>query len=101
MKKTQPITKVIEKEEVYFVKFTPEEMELLGIQPKDKFEISLTDEGSILLKKFAKLDIDLNDFDKETLIMLIEESISDQVPVDEVICKTLTAYLKGKGKDKE
>jgi len=91
---SQPITKTIQKEEIYFVQFDQEEMETLGIKPHDKFEISSTKEGEILLKKFAKLDIDLEEFDKPTLIMLVQRSIEKQVPVDEVIREVLTSYLK-------
>jgi hypothetical protein len=87
------ITKTVESEEIYFVKFTDEEMAALGIKPHDKFEVSCT-EKEIVLKKFEKLDIDLKDFSKDLLIVLIQKSIENQVPVDEVIREVLTSYLK-------
>jgi|688.fasta_scaffold1075666_1 hypothetical protein len=91
--KNLPISKTIQKEETYFVQFSPEEMETLGIKTHDKFEVSSTENGEILLQKFAKLDIDLEEFDKSTLIGLIQKSIEEQVPVDEIIRKILTSYL--------
>jgi hypothetical protein len=94
------IQKTIESEEVFFVKFTEDEMKQLGIEIHDKFEVESNKEtGTLTLKKFAKLDIDLNEFDKKTLTMLIEKSIEEQTPVDDIIRKVLESYLKENKKD--
>lgn len=94
-KETPPsIVKTVQKKEDFFIEFTEEEMQTLDIKPHDKFEVEINDDQSIVLKKFGKLDIDLGDFDKETLETLISQSIELQVPVDEVIREALTSYLK-------
>lgn len=92
----KPITKVVQKTEDLFIEFNQEEMDALGIKPHDKFEVLINeDEGnSIILKKFKKIEIDLSEFDKEILIHLINQSIVDQVPVDEIIRTYLEKVLE-------
>ena len=91
---SKPITKTIKKKEELFIEFTPQEMTDLGIQPHDKFEVEVQNDSTIILKKFAKIDLDLSEFDKKTLEMLVSESIELQVPVDEIISNILTEKLK-------
>lgn len=79
------IEKIVQKREELFIQFTPEEMAELGIEKHDRFQVILNDDGTVTFKKFVKVDIDLGEFDRETLEGLINLSIEDQVPVDEVI----------------
>ena len=88
------ILKTLQTKEEYFIQFTDEEMAALDIKPHDKFEVLTQDDGSIMLKKFVKLELNLTEFDKETLVFLINESIESQVPVDEVIRKHITSALE-------
>jgi hypothetical protein len=88
------VTTTVQKREEYFVQFTPEQMETLGITPGDKFEVLLGEENTVTLKKMANLELDLESFDKDLLIALINLSVEDQVPVDEVIRKLLEGYLE-------
>lgn len=91
---SKPITKTVKKKEELFIEFTPEEMEELGLEPHDKFEVEVSNDQTIVLKKFAKIDLDLSEFDKTTLEMLVSQSIELQIPVDEVISQILTEKLK-------
>jgi hypothetical protein len=88
------IQKTVQKKEDLFIEFTQEEMDTLGIKPHDKFEVEIQDDQTLVFKKFAKIDINLSEFDKSTLEMLVSESIDKQVPVDEIIRETLKSYIK-------
>ena len=88
------ITKTVQKREELFIQFSEEEMGELGIKAGDKFEVEIGGEGEVILKKMVSLDIDLSEFDKETLVFLIQESIRTQEPVDDVVRKTLEDFLR-------
>jgi hypothetical protein len=90
------IVKTVQKKEDLFIEFTEDEMKDLNIEPHDKFEIDLKDDNTIVLKKFEKIDLNLSEFDRTTLEMLVSKSIESQVPVDEVIREVLTQYLENK-----
>lgn len=99
---TQPIRKTVQKKEDLFIEFTDQEMQTLNIAPHDKFEIEVQSDTTLILKKFEKIDIDLGEFDKKTLELLIVKSIEEQIPVDSVITGMLTDYLNTlKAEDKE
>lgn len=95
MKDSQSLVKVVQKKEDFYIEFTDEEMQALDFNPGDKFEVEAGDE-SIILRKMVPVDINLGDFDKDTLVFLIEESIREQKPVDDVIREYVEKYLKEK-----
>jgi hypothetical protein len=86
----KPITKTLQRSEDCYVQFTEEEMEQLSIKVHDKFTCKFKEDGSILLEKHVPIEIDFDDWDKETLVFLIQESCDKHIPVDEVIEKHLT-----------
>ena len=88
------ITKTVQKEDIYFIQFTDEEMAELGMKPHDKFEVIMNPDNSIMLKKFASIEIDLSEFSREILEDLISRSIDEQVPVDEIIRQALEKLLE-------
>jgi hypothetical protein len=75
------------------VKFTEDELAQLNIKQGDKFSIKETDEG-ILLQKFATIDIDLSELDKELLEFLIQESCNKDVSVNEIISDVLEKVVE-------
>ncbi len=87
----------VKKREEYFVQFTPEEMESLGIRPGDKFELSHQKPDTLLLKKMVPVEMDLGEMDKETLVSIITMSVEQQIPADDVIRNLLTDYLAREG----
>lgn len=87
------IKKTIEPTGEVCVKFTDEELEKLNISPGDKFSIEETD-GGILLKKFASLEIDLNEWDRDILEMLIKISCEKDISVNEVITEIIERGIK-------
>lgn len=87
------ITKTVERSEECFVQFTEQELEKLNIKEGDKFSWEVQDEG-ILLKKFATIDIDFAEFDREILEYLIAESCEKDVSVNEIISDILEQIVK-------
>ena len=87
------ITKTIHKKEDYYIQFTDEEMKELDIKPGDKFSWEIENEG-IALKKYVSLEIDLSEFDKDTLICLIQASCDQDISVNEVIVNALEAIIE-------
>jgi len=87
------IKKTVEPTGDVCVKFTEEELAQLNIKQGDKFSIKETSEG-ILLEKFAAIDIDLNEVDREILEFLIQESCDKDISVNEVISDLLEKGLE-------
>ncbi len=86
--------KTITKQEIALLEFTPEEREELGFKPGDKFTVTLNEDGSLALVPFVSVEIDLGEFSKEQLEILVARSIELQVPPDEVIREGITEMVK-------
>lgn len=87
------IKKTVEPTGDVCVKFTEDELTQLNIKQGDKFSIKETNEG-ILLQKFATIDIDLSELDKELLEFLIIESCDKDISVNQVISDLLEKGLE-------
>jgi bifunctional DNA-binding transcriptional regulator/antitoxin component of YhaV-PrlF toxin-antitoxin module len=87
------IKKTIEPTGDVCVKFTEEELAKLNIKEGDKFSIKETDEG-IVLQKFATVDIDLSELERELLEFLIQESCNKDISINEVISQLLEKGLE-------
>jgi hypothetical protein len=87
------IKKTVEPTGDVCVKFTEDELAQLNIKQGDKFSIKETEEG-ILLEKFATIDIDLNEVDREILEFLIQESCDKDVSINQVISDLLEKGLE-------
>jgi hypothetical protein len=85
--------KTIQRSEDLYIQFTPEELSALNIKPGDKFSWDIADD-SILLKKYCTLDIDISEWSREVLEMLIEQSIENDVSVNDVIVDILEKQIK-------
>lgn len=86
------ITKTIEPTGDVCVKFTDEELEKLRIKQGDKFSIKEEGDG-ILLQKFATIDLDISEWDREILENLIQQSCEKDVSVNQVISDILETYV--------
>ena len=87
------IKKTVEPTGDVCVKFTEDELAKLNIKQGDKFSVKETDEG-IVLEKFATIDIDLAEVEREILEFLIRESCDKDVSVNEVISEVLEKSLE-------
>ena len=86
------ITKKAQRSEELYIQFTDEELKALNIKAGDKFSWEVENE-SLVLKKFASLDVDISEWSREVLEMLIVESVEKDISVNEVICDILDSYL--------
>ena len=80
--------KIIEPTGDVCIKFTEEELSKLGLKQGDKLSWEEARDGFIL-KKYEKLDVDISEWSREVLEMLIAESVEQDVSVNDVICKIL------------
>jgi hypothetical protein len=86
--------KVQEKKDL-FIQFSDEEIEELGWKEGQKLSFDFDEEtGSITLKPFVKVDIDITDWGRELLEFLIQESCEKDVSVNEIISNILEQSLK-------
>jgi hypothetical protein len=68
----------------YYIQFTDEEIEKIGWEKNQKLSIEQNESGMIL-KPFAKLEIDLSEFSRETLEFLVALSVEQDISVNQVI----------------
>ncbi len=87
------IKKTVQRSEECFVQFTEDELAQLNIKAGDKFSCEI-DDGGILLKKYATLDLDISEWSRNVLEMLIAESVEQDVSVNEVICNIVSKFIK-------
>ena len=88
MKKTlQPTNDV-------YIQFTEEELSSIGAGPGTKFEVKLHDDGSIELRPYVKLELDIEEWPREMLEMIIKESLDQDISVNDVINNLLKLSLE-------
>jgi len=88
------ITKSIQKNEEYFIQFTDEELSKLGLEKGDKLDWSLNEDGSVTLKKWTTIDLDMSEWSKELLMFLIQESIEKDLTINEVIVEIIEKVIE-------
>jgi hypothetical protein len=91
------LIKAIQSKEEFFIEFTPEELATLDISHGDKFTWEIKEDGTIFLKKHAKLELDLSEFSKDGLAAICKLSVDQQIPVDEVIESLLKSFIDSRG----
>jgi bifunctional DNA-binding transcriptional regulator/antitoxin component of YhaV-PrlF toxin-antitoxin module len=80
--------KIIEPTGDVCIKFTEEELSKLGLKQGDKLSWEEAKDGFIL-RKYEKIDINISEWSREVLEMLISESVEQDVSVNDVICRIL------------
>lgn len=80
-------TKIKRSDDLY-IEFTKEQLEELNVNPGDKFSWEI-DKNQIVLKKFVSVDIDISDWSRELLEMLISLSLEKDLPINDVIADIL------------
>jgi hypothetical protein len=80
--------KIIESTGDVCIKFTEEELSKLDLKQGDKLSWEEARDGFIL-KKYEKIDIDIGEWSREVLEMLIVESVEQDISVNDIICNIL------------
>lgn len=90
--------KIIEPTGDVCIKFTEEELSKLGLKQGDNLSWEEAKDGFIL-KKYEKIDIDISEWSREVLEMLISESVEQDVSVNDVICRILEEQFAKEGNE--
>jgi hypothetical protein len=77
-----------------YIQFTEEELSAIGAGPGTKFEAKVHDDGSIELRPYAKVEIDMKDWSREFLETLISMSCEQDISVNDVINNSLKQALE-------
>ena len=77
-----------------YLQFTDEEIQELGWEAGQKLEVKQHSDGSIELRPYVKLELDMEEWPRETLEMIIKESLDQDISVNDVINNMLKQSLK-------
>jgi hypothetical protein len=76
----------------YGIQFTDEELLELGMHKNQKFTVEVDGENTIKLIPFVKMDMDLGEFSRDVLEMLVKESAEKDVSVNQIISDVVEDY---------
>jgi hypothetical protein len=76
-----------------YIQFTEEELSSIGAGPGTKFEAKVHDDGSIELRPYVKMELDMEEWPREVLEMIIKESCEQDISANDVICNLLKKSL--------
>jgi len=68
-----------------YLQFTDEEIQELGWEAGQKLEVKQHDDGSIELRPYVKLELDIEEWPREVLEMIIKESVEQDISANDVI----------------
>jgi len=88
------IKKVLQPTNECFIQFTEEELSSIGAGPGTKFEAKVHDDGSIELRPYVKVELDMEEWSREVLEMIIKESCEQDISANDVINNLLKESLK-------
>ena len=88
------IKKTLQPTNDLYIQFTDDEITELGWEPGQKLEVKQHDDGSIELRPYAKVELDIEDWPKELLHLLIKESLDNDISVNDVINNLLKDVLE-------
>jgi hypothetical protein len=87
------IAKTVKVKEEHYIEFTDEELQAFNMEKGQKFSCKI-EEGSLILEPFVKMEIDIGDWDREVLLMLIQDSCEQDVSVNQVINDLLEKVIE-------
>ena len=89
----KPIAKPVKSREEYYIEFTDEELKALNMEKGQKYSCKLQD-GGLMLEPFVKVELEIENWPREILTFLIQESCERDVSVNEVINDALELIIK-------
>jgi hypothetical protein len=88
------IKKTLQPTNDMYLQFTEEELQTLNMKPGDKFEAKLHEDGTIELRPYVKVELDMEEWPREVLEMIIKESCEQDISANDVINNLLKKGLK-------
>jgi len=76
-----------------YIQFTEEELSQIGAGPGTKFEAKLRDDGSIELRPYVKIELDMEEWPREVLELIIKESCEQDISANDIINNLLKKSL--------
>jgi len=76
------------------IRFTEDELKQLNIKEGDRFDFKLQDDGSVKLDKYVDIELDMADWPREVLEMLVKRSCERDVSVNEILIEILEQAIK-------
>ena len=95
------ITKTLQKKEDFYIQFTEEEMEELGMKKNGKYTVEINDDGSFKLIPFEEIELDLSTYSKEELLNLIYAANEKDQTIEEFFVDRLTEFVAQYKDDEE
>jgi hypothetical protein len=89
----KPIAKTVKVKQEHYIEFTDEELQALSMEKGQKLSCKVED-GVLKLEPFTKVELEIGNWDREVLLMLIEESCERDVSVNEVISDLLEKVIE-------
>lgn len=77
-----------------YLQFTDEEIQELSWEAGQKLEVKQHDDGSIELRPYVKLELDMEEWPREVLEMIIKESVEQDISANDVINNILKESLE-------
>ena len=93
--------KVLQPTNDCFIQFTEEELSSIGAGPGTKFQAKVHDDGSIELRPYVKVELDMEEWSREVLEMIIKESCEQDISANDVINNLLKESLKNFKQEKD
>lgn len=87
------IQKTVKVKEDYYIEFTDEELSALKMEKGQKYSCKIED-GALKLEPFVKVELEIDNWPREILTFLIQESCERDVPVNEVISDILEKVVE-------
>jgi len=86
--------KVLQPTNDVYIQFTEEELSAIGVSPGTKFETKFNDDGSIELRPYVGIELDISDWPREVLEMIVKDSCEQDISANEVINNLLKESLE-------
>lgn len=85
--------KTLQEYKEYGIQFTDEELVQLGMEKNQKFTVEIDSNNTIKLMPFVKVDINLDEFSRDVLEMLVKESSDKDVSVNQIVSDIIESYI--------
>jgi len=87
------IKKILQPTNDMYIQFTEEELSSIGAGPGTKFSVKHHDDGSIELRPYAKIELDMEEWPREFLELIIKESCEQDISANDVIVDIIKKNL--------
>ena len=77
-----------------FIQFSDEEVQELGLERGQRYEVKLKDDGAVELRPYVKVDLNIEEWSREVLEMIIKKSLDEDISANDVINNLLRESLE-------